>query len=58
MESYGKEYFKIRIPRDNKSLGFMYGFIEEHKKSTWGLKEYSVSQATLEMIFNKFAGGD
>jgi len=58
MESYGCEYFKIRIPRNNNSLGFMYGFIESNKTADWGLREYSVSQTTLEMIFNKFAQGD
>ena len=35
----------------------MHGFIEERKNENWGIKEYSVSQTTLEMIFNKFAQG-
>ena len=45
LESHGKEYFKIRIPKDEKlTLGYMYGFIEDHKeKGKWGIKEYSVS---------------
>jgi len=43
LESYGKEYFKIRIPRDNKTLGYMYGFVEANKKPSWSLKEYSIS---------------
>lgn len=55
LESYGKDYFKIRIPKNRRSLGFMYGFIENHKDDSWGVLEYSVSQTTLEMIFNKIA---
>jgi len=58
MEAYGKQYFKLRIPKDNHSLGYMYGFIEQNKNDSWGLQEYTVSQTTLEMIFNKFAQGD
>jgi hypothetical protein len=28
LERYGKDYFKIRIPKNRRSLGYMYGFIE------------------------------
>ena len=55
LESHGHEYFKIRIPKDNKTLGFMFGFIESNMDDSWGVKEYSTCQTTLEMIFNKFA---
>ena len=55
IETHGIEYFKVRIPKDTLSLGFMYGFVESNMQDSWGVKEYSISQTTLEMIFNKFA---
>lgn len=43
LESHGREYFKLRIPKDQRSLGFMYGFIESNIQDSWGVKEYSIS---------------
>lgn len=43
IEAHGMEYFKIRIPKDNHTLGFMYGFIESNMHDSWGVKEYSIS---------------
>ena len=58
LESYGEEYFKIRVPKADKSIGFVFGLIETiKKKSIVGISEYSVGQTTLEMIFNYFAKG-
>ena len=35
LESYGEEFFKIRIPPNKFSLGYMYGFVESNKKESW-----------------------
>jgi len=37
-----------------KSIGHVFGLIEE-KKDYYGIAEYSVSQTTLEQIFQMFA---
>jgi hypothetical protein len=56
LESYGEQYFKIRVPKGEKSIGFVFGLIERVKETgIAGIQEYSVGQTTLEMIFNYFA---
>ena len=57
LESYGEQFFKVRIPPNEHSLGYMYGFVESKKKESWGLLQYQISQTSLEMIFNYFAKG-
>tara|TARA_B110001469_G_C9573503_1_gene284393 strand:+ start:826 stop:1038 length:213 start_codon:yes stop_codon:yes gene_type:complete len=47
----------VRIPPNEHSLGYMYGFVESKKKESWGLLQYQISQTSLEMIFNYFAKG-
>lgn len=42
IESHGKEYFKIRLPKDERTLGSMYGFVEKNRTPEWGVKEYSI----------------
>lgn len=48
------DFFKFRIPRDDKTIGFLFGNIEDRKKDL-NISEYSVSQTSLEQIFQQFA---
>lgn len=48
------DFFKMRIPRNDKSIGNMFGIIQEHKVDL-KISEYSVSQTSLEQIFQTFA---
>ncbi len=50
-------YFKLRVQREGKSIGFLFGLIESSKTEA-GVTEYSVSQTTLEQIFQYFANED
>lgn len=47
-------YYKLRIPRNDKSIGFVFGLIEQSKEEA-NVVEYSISQTTLEQIFQYFA---
>jgi len=40
-------FFKLRVLRQNKSIGFVFGLIED-KKEQFAISEYSASQTTLE----------
>lgn len=53
LEHYN-DYFKLRIPRGDKTIGFTFGYIED-QKAPLKISEYSVSQTTLEQIFQSFA---
>jgi hypothetical protein len=53
LEHYN-DYFKMRVPRGDKSIGYVFGLIE-NQKADFGIAEYSVSQTTLEQIFQTFA---
>ena len=53
LEHYNN-FFKYRIERGAKTLGFFFGFMESLKKDV-KFEEYAVSQTTLEQIFNAFA---
>lgn len=44
----------MRVSRAGKSIGYIFGLIESHKEN-FGIAEYSVSQTTLEQIFQTFA---
>lgn len=55
LESYGTMYMKLRVPKLDKSLGYIFGLIENSKLD--GIQQYSVNQTSLEMIFNFFAEG-
>lgn len=48
--------FKLKIKKENSknSIGFLFGQIENQKKDCY-LSEYSISQTSLEQIFNMFA---
>ena len=53
LEQFG-EFYKFRIPKQDKTIGWLFGFIEENKQKL-GIQEYSVSQTSLEQIFQMFA---
>jgi hypothetical protein len=47
-------YYKLRCPRNEKTIGSIFGMIESRKEE-FVISEYSVSQTTLEQIFQTFA---
>ena len=53
IEHYGN-YTRLRLERQDKSIGFLFKLIEE-LKDEHQLEDYSVSQTTLEQIFQGFA---
>jgi ATP-binding cassette subfamily A (ABC1) protein 3 len=48
------EFFKLRVPKEGKTIGWLFGRLEQEKRNL-GIQEYSVSQTTLEQIFQVFA---
>ena len=44
------DFYKIRIPREDKSIGFVFGMIESMKGER-NIQEYGVCQTSLEQIF-------
>jgi hypothetical protein len=46
--------FNLKVARNNNSIGFVFGVMEE-LKSEFFVSEYSATQTTLEQIFNMFA---
>ena len=44
------DFYKLRVPKEDKTIGWLFGHIEENKLNL-GIQEYSVSQTTLEQIF-------
>lgn len=46
--------FMIKVSRDQYSIGYLFGYMEDVKME-YSISEYSVSQTTLEQIFNNFA---
>eukprot|EP00299_Pterocystis_sp_00344_P002494 c12818_g1_i1.p1 GENE.c12818_g1_i1~~c12818_g1_i1.p1 ORF type:complete len:1215 (-),score=255.25 c12818_g1_i1:43-3321(-) len=44
----------VRLPQTNLTVGSVFDALETHKQQL-GIAEYSVSQTTLEQIFNTFA---
>ena len=53
LEHYN-DYYKLRVPRGSKSIGYLFGLIET-LKDQFCISEYSVGQTTLEQIFQQFA---
>ena len=49
LEHYS-DYFKLKVDKSDKSIGFLFGLIESCK-TDFEISEYSVSQTTLEQIF-------
>ena len=48
------EFFKMRVPKEDKTIGWLFGKLEAAKRDL-SIQEYSVSQTTLEQIFQNFA---
>lgn len=48
------DFFKVRVPRGETTIGYAFGRIEDRKQAL-RISEYSVSQTTLEQIFQTFA---
>jgi hypothetical protein len=44
------DFFKFRIPREGKTIGTVFGLIEDQKQ-VCNIAEYSVNQTSLEQIF-------
>ena len=48
------EFFNLRFAKEGKTIGYVFGQIEDHKKEL-NISEYSVFQTSLEQIFQTFA---
>ena len=53
LEQYN-EYFRLRVLKQDKSIGFVFGLMESNKEK-FNINEYSASSSTLEQIFQNFA---
>ncbi len=53
LEHFSNSY-TIKVSRDSYSIGYLFGYMEDIKNE-YSISEYSVSQTTLEQIFNNFA---
>jgi len=57
IEYWGNTY-QLRISKkENISIGFLFGFFDEIQ-TKFRISEYSVSQTSMEQIFNNFANQD
>ena len=45
---------KVRVPKMNKTVGSLFGAMEKSKED-FDILDYSISQTTLEQIFQEFA---
>ena len=48
------DFYKIRVPKEDKTIGYLFGQIEGQRNDFW-IAEYGVSQTSLEQIFQNFA---
>lgn len=48
------DFYKLRVPREDKTIGYLFGKIESQKQAM-NIQEYAVSQTSLEQIFQNFA---
>lgn len=48
------DFYKLKVPRDDKTIGYLFGLIEDMKTEA-NISEYSVTQTSLEQIFQNFA---
>ena len=53
LEQYN-EYFKLRVLKKGRSIGFLFGLIESDK-DMFHIENYSAGETTLEQIFQMFA---
>ena len=49
LESCG-EYLKLRVPKENKTNGWLFGYLEAEKRNL-GIEGYNIKQTSLEQIF-------
>lgn len=54
IEHYGNSY-RVKLTTFEGSLGVLFGKFEEEYKREFNIEEYSISQTSLEQIFNNFA---
>lgn len=48
------DFYKLKVPRGQVTIGFLFGLLEDQKLE-FNISEYSVSQTSLEQIFQQFA---
>jgi hypothetical protein len=48
------DFYKLKVPRQDVTIGYLFGMVED-KKDQCKISEYSVSQTSLEQIFQTFA---
>lgn len=48
------DFYKMRVPREDKTIGYLFGQIEANKQAM-NIQEYGVCQTSLEQIFQNFA---
>jgi len=53
VECFGNSW-KIKMDKEDFTIGYLFGLMEDNK-AQFEVSEYSVSQTTLEQIFNHFA---
>lgn len=44
------DYYKIRVPKEDKTIGYLFGEIETIKED-FNIQEYGINQTSLEQIF-------
>jgi len=48
------DFYKLKVPRGEVTIGYLFGMIED-LKTDFNISEYSVTQTSLEQIFQQFA---
>ena len=48
------DFYKLKVPRNEVTIGYLFGLIEDQKADV-NISEYSVTQTSLEQIFQNFA---
>lgn len=48
------DFYKLKVPRGSTTIGYLFGMIED-LKADMNISEYSVTQTSLEQIFQQFA---
>ena len=44
------DFYKLKVPRKDVTIGYLFGLIEDKKDSN-NISEYSVTKTSLEQIF-------
>jgi hypothetical protein len=48
------DFYKLKVPKNGMTIGYLFGLIEDKKEAN-NISEYSVTQTSLEQIFQQFA---